>query len=126
GARRARGRGGGPTRANPGRVRRRGGDRGWGRGRAAREGGGGARRGQGARLGRSRRPLRRDPRRAAAGTLAAVSIDRLEETYRRHHAASRAPSFVFAGPERSAAFHEWVGTGKRVLDLGCRYGALTQ
>jgi SAM-dependent methyltransferase len=55
-----------------------------------------------------------------------VSLNRLEETYRRHHAESRAPSFVFAGPERSAAFREWVGTGKRVLDLGCRYGALTR
>src|SRR5262249_27083177 len=50
----------------------------------------------------------------------------LEEIYRRHHRARRPDDFVFAGPERSSVFREWVGTGKRVLDLGCRSGALTR
>jgi SAM-dependent methyltransferase len=33
---------------------------------------------------------------------------------------------VFCGPERRAIFRKWVGTGGRVLDVGCRYGALTR
>jgi len=52
--------------------------------------------------------------------------ERLDEQYREHHAEHRAEDFVFAGPERSALFREWVGRGRRVLDLGCRYGALTR
>jgi len=52
-------------------------------------------------------------------------LERIEEAYRRHHSESRREDFVFCEPERSALFREWVGTGKRVLDLGCRYGALT-
>jgi len=54
-------------------------------------------------------------------------LERLEEGYRRHHRESRSEDFVFCGPERSALFGEWVGgPGRRVLDLGCRYGALTR
>lgn len=54
-------------------------------------------------------------------------LERLEEGYRRHHRASRTRDFVFCGPERAALFREWVGgPGRRVLDLGCRYGALTR
>jgi SAM-dependent methyltransferase len=53
--------------------------------------------------------------------------ERLEGTYRRHHEERRSPDFVFAGPERSALFRSLVGgPGRRVLDLGCRYGALTR
>jgi SAM-dependent methyltransferase len=52
--------------------------------------------------------------------------ERLEEEYRRHHEERRSPDFVFAGPERRALFRRLVGgPGRRVLDLGCRYGALT-
>jgi 2-polyprenyl-3-methyl-5-hydroxy-6-metoxy-1,4-benzoquinol methylase len=53
-------------------------------------------------------------------------LERLETAYRQHHEARRPKDFVFCGPERSAIFREWVGTGKRVLDLGCRFGALTR
>lgn len=53
-------------------------------------------------------------------------LERIEEAYRRHHSESRSEDFVFAGPQRRALFAGWVGTGKRVLDLGCRYGALTR
>jgi SAM-dependent methyltransferase len=53
-------------------------------------------------------------------------LERIEDAYRRHHSQSRSEDFVFCGPERSALFAEWVGAGRRVLDLGCRYGALTQ
>jgi len=52
-------------------------------------------------------------------------LERIEEAYRRHHSQSRSEDFVFCEPERSELFKEWVGTDKRVLDLGCRYGALT-
>ena len=54
-------------------------------------------------------------------------LEQLEEGYRRHHRDSRSPDFVFCQPERSALFAAWVGgPGRRVLDLGCRYGALTR
>lgn len=53
-------------------------------------------------------------------------LEQLDEAYRRHHSERRPDDFVFCGPERSALFREWVGTGRRVLDLGCRTGALTQ
>lgn len=54
-------------------------------------------------------------------------LEQIEETYRHHHETRRAADFVYCGPERSAVFREWVGgPGKRVLDLGCRFGALTR
>lgn len=54
-------------------------------------------------------------------------LEQLDETYRHHHETRRSPDFVFGGAERAAVFREWVGgPGKRVLDLGCRYGALTR
>jgi SAM-dependent methyltransferase len=53
-------------------------------------------------------------------------LEQIEEAYRRHHSESRSEDFVFCEPERSALFREWIGTGKAVLDLGCRYGALTR
>ena len=51
---------------------------------------------------------------------------RLAALYRRHHAALRDDGeFVFV-PERLPLFVEAVGgPGKRVLDLGCRTGAVT-
>jgi SAM-dependent methyltransferase len=53
--------------------------------------------------------------------------ERLEQQYRAHHEANRSPEFVFCGPERRKLFGEIVGgPGKRVLDLGCRTGALTR
>jgi SAM-dependent methyltransferase len=53
-------------------------------------------------------------------------MEQLEAVYRTHHEARRPRDFVFCGPERLAVFHEWVGTGGRVLDVGCRFGALTR
>jgi SAM-dependent methyltransferase len=46
--------------------------------------------------------------------------------YRAHHEARRPKDFVFCGAERRVLFREWVGTGGRVLDVGCRFGALTR
>src|SRR2546428_12962474 len=54
-------------------------------------------------------------------------IEEIEEAYRRHHSESRTTEFVFCEPERSVLFREWVGgPGRKVLDLGCRFGALTR
>jgi SAM-dependent methyltransferase len=59
-----------------------------------------------------------------------ASVDRLErisERYGRHHRAERSREFVFAEPERRELFARYVGgPGRRVLDIGCRYGALTR
>jgi SAM-dependent methyltransferase len=54
-------------------------------------------------------------------------LEQLEERYRQHHDAARDRRFVFAAPERTALFRELVGgPGRRVLDVGCRAGALTE
>lgn len=50
----------------------------------------------------------------------------LGDRYERHHREHRDEGdFVFV-PERIPLFREAVGHGKRVLDLGCRSGALTR
>ena len=50
----------------------------------------------------------------------------LQERYEDHHRERRDEGdFVFV-PERIPLFVEAIGRGKRVLDLGCRSGALTQ
>ncbi len=54
------------------------------------------------------------------------SRERLRERYEEHH-QSRTTGFVFGGDERAAVFARFVGgPDRRVLDLGCRYGALTR
>jgi SAM-dependent methyltransferase len=56
-----------------------------------------------------------------------MKLERASEQYGEHHRRSRSEEFVFAGPERAAFFRRHVGgPGRRVLDLGCRYGALTR
>jgi SAM-dependent methyltransferase len=53
--------------------------------------------------------------------------EQLAERYQEYHRSSRTTGFVFGGDERAALFAQLVGgPGKRVLDLGCRYGALTR
>jgi len=50
----------------------------------------------------------------------------LGERYEEHHRARRAEGeFVFV-PERIPIFQAAIGRGSRVLDLGCRTGALTR
>jgi SAM-dependent methyltransferase len=52
-------------------------------------------------------------------------LDRLDERYRAHHA--RRQEFVFGADDRAGLIARLVGgPGLRVLDLGCRTGALTQ
>lgn len=53
--------------------------------------------------------------------------DRLHRLYREHHRSFRTPDFVFGGRPRFELFRTLVGgPGLRVLDVGCRYGALTR
>lgn len=55
-----------------------------------------------------------------------VELEAVEQEYRSHHEHWGGSGFVFCGPERIPLFREWVGgPGLRVLDLGCRDGALT-
>jgi SAM-dependent methyltransferase len=56
-----------------------------------------------------------------------MSLEELDDHYREHHRARRGREFVFGGEERARLFSELVGgPGRDVLDLGCRYGALTR
>jgi SAM-dependent methyltransferase len=52
-------------------------------------------------------------------------MSRLEETYRAHNESGDRSGFSFGGRERIAVLTAWFGRGRRVLDLGCRDGALT-
>jgi SAM-dependent methyltransferase len=53
-------------------------------------------------------------------------VTNLSERYEEHHLKRRDEGdFVFV-PERIPLFVEAIGRGKRVLDLGCRSGALTK
>lgn len=54
-------------------------------------------------------------------------LERLSERYEDYHRRARTSTFVFGGDERASAFRDLVGgPGRRVLDLGCRFGALTR
>lgn len=53
-------------------------------------------------------------------------LEELSDRYGEHHRTRRGREFVYGGPERAALFAQLVGRGRRVLDLGCRYGALTR
>jgi SAM-dependent methyltransferase len=55
-----------------------------------------------------------------------VGLEQLSERYAEHNRTERGAGFIFAGPERVELFRGYVGgPGRRVLDLGCRDGALT-
>jgi len=56
-----------------------------------------------------------------------MGLEELSRRYAEHNRTERGRGFVFAGPEREELFKRYVGgPGRRVLDLGCRDGALTQ
>jgi len=57
--------------------------------------------------------------------MAAARLERLNDRYRRHQ--GRREEFVFGADERASVIARLVGgPDLRVLDLGCRTGALTQ
>lgn len=56
-----------------------------------------------------------------------MSLEQLSERYAEHNRTERGAGFVFAGSERIELFRRYVGgPGRKVLDLGCRDGALTR
>jgi|SRR5919108_2242608 SAM-dependent methyltransferase len=56
-----------------------------------------------------------------------MGLEELSRRYAEHNRLERGAGFVFAGPQRVELFRRYVGgPGKRVLDLGCRDGALTR
>lgn len=56
-----------------------------------------------------------------------MGLEELSKRYAEHNRMERGAGFVFAGPERETLFRRYVnGPGRRVLDLGCRDGALTK
>lgn len=50
----------------------------------------------------------------------------LEDIYRKHHERGSRYGYLFCHGERGPYLRQWVGTNKKVLDLGCRDGMLTQ
>jgi SAM-dependent methyltransferase len=53
-------------------------------------------------------------------------LEELSRQYRQHH-RDRTGTFVYGGGERADLFRRYVGgPGRQVLDVGCRYGALTR
>jgi 2-polyprenyl-3-methyl-5-hydroxy-6-metoxy-1,4-benzoquinol methylase len=49
----------------------------------------------------------------------------IEDSYRAHHERGKRYGYLFCHGARGVYLQEWIGTGKRVLDLGCRDGMLT-
>ncbi len=50
----------------------------------------------------------------------------LSEVYSRHHEQGGRYGYLFCHGQRGPYIREWIGKGKRVLDLGCRDGKLTE
>ncbi len=55
-----------------------------------------------------------------------VSRTALGEFYETHHVTGKRLGQSFEEERRGALLHKWIGTGKRVLDLGGRDGRLTR
>lgn len=49
----------------------------------------------------------------------------LETIYRSHHERGKRYGYLYCHGERGPYLRDWIGTGKKVLDLGCRDGMLT-
>jgi 2-polyprenyl-3-methyl-5-hydroxy-6-metoxy-1,4-benzoquinol methylase len=56
-----------------------------------------------------------------------AKLEQKSARYAAHNREERGRGFVYARPERTALFRRYVGgPGRRVLDLGCRDGALSR
>lgn len=53
-------------------------------------------------------------------------MNKLPALYQLHHRQGRRLGQSFLQERRSVLFREWLGQGKRILDLGCRDGVLTR
>jgi|SRR3989344_2892384 len=53
-------------------------------------------------------------------------ISGIEQAYRKHHQERRREGFAILETERGALFKKLIGTGKKILDLGCRDGVITK
>ena len=53
-------------------------------------------------------------------------METLEKNYHDHHTTKRRPGYTIFGEERGYFLKERIGQGKKVLDIGCRDGALTK
>ncbi len=53
-------------------------------------------------------------------------LERLSRFYHHHHESGDRHDFTVSEDRRGPLFAEWIGRGKRVLDLGCRDGTLTR
>ncbi|HSX14154.1 MAG TPA: class I SAM-dependent methyltransferase [Chlamydiales bacterium] len=51
--------------------------------------------------------------------------DTLESVYRDHHEKKARYGYLYCHGERGIYLKNWIGVGKKVLDLGCRDGMLT-
>jgi 2-polyprenyl-3-methyl-5-hydroxy-6-metoxy-1,4-benzoquinol methylase len=50
----------------------------------------------------------------------------LEDIYFKHHADSNRYGFLYGGKQRGEILSKFIGKGKKILDLGCRDGAMTK
>ncbi len=50
----------------------------------------------------------------------------LEDVYRKHHEKGNRYGYLYCHGARIPLLKKWIGQGKRVLDLGCRDGMLTE
>jgi 2-polyprenyl-3-methyl-5-hydroxy-6-metoxy-1,4-benzoquinol methylase len=50
----------------------------------------------------------------------------LEDLYRSHHESKNRYGYLFCHGSRGPYLQQWIGTRKKILDLGCRDGMLTR
>lgn len=50
----------------------------------------------------------------------------LQEMYESHHSEGNRAGFTILADHRGEIFKKYIGTGKTILDIGCRDGALTK
>ncbi|MBF8263443.1 MAG: Methyltransferase type 11 [Parachlamydiales bacterium] len=55
-----------------------------------------------------------------------MNKEKLEAQYRTHHERGKRYGYLFCHGQRGPWLQNWIGTGKKVLDLGCRDGMLTR